>query len=287
MCAVLWCCWLCFVFCVGIVYSVVVFVLVVFGGFLDVPCGHKAWKVKWRVKLQVFATLILGARGRSNIFQHQKASARCLAMSILFQGGPGIGSTKRIQNRFRLEGAPAVPGMFVLKDVTTYRHTWAFTSPVPEHEAFFFSARPSFQQLIQEAAFKNAAMNNDMAHAHYSFADLEFYVVGSSGFWMGTCFAFWLMKHGQQPLRSSCSMMRGTSMPIMRRPWQLEDFWAQEATALSAPASSSSRPSLSRFFRCGKMKSFDTFVYIVCFLSLPEGNPRGKLKCITCSTLEC
>ena len=29
-------------------------------------------------------------------------------MSILFQGGPGIGSTKRIQNRFRLEGAPAV-----------------------------------------------------------------------------------------------------------------------------------------------------------------------------------
>ena len=30
----------CFVFCVGIVYLVVVFVLVVFGGFLD-PCGQK------------------------------------------------------------------------------------------------------------------------------------------------------------------------------------------------------------------------------------------------------
>ena len=108
VCAGLWCCWLCFVFCVGIVYLVVVFVLVVFGGFLDVPCGHIAWKVKWRVELQVFATLILGARGRSNIFQHQKASARCLAVSILFQGGPRIGSAKRIQNRFRLEGAPAV-----------------------------------------------------------------------------------------------------------------------------------------------------------------------------------
>ena len=58
--------------------------------------------------LQAFATLILGARGRSNIFQHHTAFARCLAVSILFQGGPGIGSTKRIQNRFRLEGAPAV-----------------------------------------------------------------------------------------------------------------------------------------------------------------------------------
>ena len=57
--------------------------------------------------LQAFATLILGARGRSNIFQHHTAFARCLAVSILFQGGPGIGSTKRIQNRFRLEGAPA------------------------------------------------------------------------------------------------------------------------------------------------------------------------------------
>ena len=75
--------------------------------FLMFPVGI-AWKVKWRVKLQVFATLILGARGRSNIFQHQKASARCLAVSILFQGGPGNGPTKRIQNRFRLEGAPAV-----------------------------------------------------------------------------------------------------------------------------------------------------------------------------------
>ena len=32
--------WLCFVFGVGIVYLFVVFVLVVFGGFLDVPCGH-------------------------------------------------------------------------------------------------------------------------------------------------------------------------------------------------------------------------------------------------------
>ena len=58
--------------------------------------------------LQAFATLILGARGRSNIFQHHTAFARCLAVSILFQGGPGIGSTKRKQNRFRLEGAPAV-----------------------------------------------------------------------------------------------------------------------------------------------------------------------------------
>ena len=57
----------------------------------------------------------MGARGRSNIFQHQKASARCLAVSILFQGGPGIGSTKRIQNRFRLEGAPAVAMSMVLQ----------------------------------------------------------------------------------------------------------------------------------------------------------------------------
>ena len=85
-----------------------VFVLVVFGGFLDVPRGHIARKVKWHVKLQVFATLMLGARGRSNIFQHQTASARCLAVSILFQGGPGIGPAKRIQNRFRLGGVPAV-----------------------------------------------------------------------------------------------------------------------------------------------------------------------------------
>ena len=87
--------------------------------FMMFPVGHRACKVKWRVKLQVFATLILGARGRSNIFQHQTAFARCLAVSILFQGGPGIGSTKRIQNRFRLEGAPAVapyiPGRLVRK----------------------------------------------------------------------------------------------------------------------------------------------------------------------------
>ena len=48
-------------------------------------------------------------------FQHQKASARCLAVSILFQGGPGIGSTKRIQNRFRLEGAPGVARSMVLQ----------------------------------------------------------------------------------------------------------------------------------------------------------------------------
>ena len=65
--------------------------------------------------LQAFATLILGARGRSNIFQHHTAFARCLAVSILFQGGPGIGSTKRIQNRFRLEGAPAVAMSVVLQ----------------------------------------------------------------------------------------------------------------------------------------------------------------------------
>ena len=60
------------------------------------------------MELQDFATFILGTRGGSNIFQHQTASARCLAVSILFQCGPGIGSIKRIQNRFRLEGAPAV-----------------------------------------------------------------------------------------------------------------------------------------------------------------------------------
>ena len=31
-----------FVMLLVMFYSVVVFVLVVFGGFLDVPCGHKA-----------------------------------------------------------------------------------------------------------------------------------------------------------------------------------------------------------------------------------------------------
>ena len=71
--------------------------------------------MKWLVELQDFATLILEARGGSNIFQHQTASARRLAVSILFQCGPGIGSIKRIQSRFRLEGAPAVAMSVVLQ----------------------------------------------------------------------------------------------------------------------------------------------------------------------------
>ena len=50
---------------------------------------------------------------------------------------------------------PLLPGVLVLKEVTTYRHTWAFPSPAPEHEAFFVSARPSFQQLIQEAGLQD------------------------------------------------------------------------------------------------------------------------------------
>ena len=69
----------------------------------------------------------MGARGRSNIFQHQKTSACGLAVSILFQGGPGIGSTKRIQNRFRLEGAPAVAMSRVLQleERVLEEHWWS------------------------------------------------------------------------------------------------------------------------------------------------------------------
>ena len=104
--------------------------------FLMFPVGI-AWKVKWRVKLQVFATLILGARGRSNIFQHQKASARCLAVSILFQGGPGNGPTKRIQNRFRLEGAPAVAmSWFLQLEERVLKEHWWLLKPRPSGQFY-------------------------------------------------------------------------------------------------------------------------------------------------------
>ena len=78
--------------------------------------SHKGKNRLWPANMWNIAILkSWKARGRSNIFQHQTASARCLAVSILFQGGPGIGSTKRIQNRFRLEGAPAVAMSVVLQ----------------------------------------------------------------------------------------------------------------------------------------------------------------------------
>ena len=56
----------------------------------------------------VFALLVFGGTGkRKNIFHHQKASTGRLTVSILFHG-PGSGPSKRIQKRFRLDGAPVV-----------------------------------------------------------------------------------------------------------------------------------------------------------------------------------
>ena len=47
------------------------------------------------------------------------------------------------------------PGQsFVLKEITTYRHTWAFDMTLPEHEAYFLPQRAFFPQLINAAGLQ-------------------------------------------------------------------------------------------------------------------------------------